>query len=153
LGCPGGKKVKRARRSRILIDGSGELLKRISQDIEEHYSIKTVDPPEEGTVMVKMKDAAQNTPFYLGEVLITETRVLVEGALGLGIIKGHHPKKAYRLALIDGAFRKNLDRKDLWISWLEEEERVVEAQKELFQARMSRTKVDFSTMEDQGVES
>jgi len=144
--------VNRNQRCRILIDGSGTLLKRISQDIEEHYSVKVIDSPEEGTVMVKMKDAAKKAHFYMGEVLVTESRVMVEGAMGLGIIKGHHPKKSYRLALVDAAYRKQVDRTRLWDHWLINEQEEVQWKKEHYQARISRTKVDFHTMEDQGVE-
>jgi len=144
--------VDRKKRCRILIDGSEDLLKRISQDIEEHYSVKIIDPPEEGTVMLKMRDAARNHPFYLGEVLVTESRVMVEGTTGLGILKGHHPDKAYQLALVDGAYRKGLDRIHLWDTWLAEEEKNVEENRDRFHSRISRSRVNFSTMEDQGVE-
>ena len=41
--------------------------------------------------MVKVRESAQRTLFYLGEVLITECKVMINGFLGIGMVKGHEP--------------------------------------------------------------
>jgi len=144
--------MNRNERCRILINGSSNLLQKICTDIEHNYISHILDKPNEAMVMVRMRDTAGKTPFYMGEVLVTESRVQVEGAIGLGLIKGHHPKQAYRLAMVDGAFNAQVDRCSQWESWMEKEKEVLQKKMKKEASRILRTKVDFSTMEDQGVE-
>lgn len=144
--------MNRKRRCRILIEGSEGLLKRLSGEIEESYPVEVIDTPNEGVVMVRMRDSARKAPFYLGEVLVTEAKVQVKGTLGIGIIKGHHPEKAYHLALVDGAFNAGLEETVRWSKELKNEENHIRRKQEEEEGRVQLTRVDFSTMEDQGVE-
>lgn len=144
--------MKRRERSRILIEGSDKLLKSLGEEIENSYPVKIIDEPNEGVVMVRMRDTTRKAPFYLGEVLVTEAKVQVDGAVGIGIIKGHHPKKAYRLALVDGAWNRGVKEIPQWTSLLKEERDRLNLLKELEEGRIAHTRVDFSTMQDQGVE-
>lgn len=144
--------MERKRRCRILIEGSEELLKRLGTEIEENCPVQVIDAPNEGVVMVRMRDTARKAPFYLGEVLVTEAKVQVQGNLGIGIIKGHHPDKAYWLALVDGAYNAGLKETIDWYEILLKEEQRIRSLREQEEGRVLQTKVDFSTMEDQGVE-
>lgn len=143
--------MNRKRRCQILINGSNDLLTKLSREIESNYPVQQIDPPNEGMVMITMRDTAQKTPFYIGEVLVTEAKVQVNGSVGIGIIKGHHPEKAYHLALVDGAYNCGLKRIPEWNQMLIKEESSIQSRLELEEGRIRQTKVDFSTMEDQGV--
>lgn len=144
--------MNRKERCRILIEGSGKLLKELAEEIEGSYPVQIIDEPNEGVVMVRMRDTARKTPFYLGEVLVTEAKVQVDGAVGIGIIKGHHPGRAYRLALVDGAWNCGAGEIVKWTERLERERSLLEEVLRIEEGRIGRTRVDFSTMEDQGVE-
>ena len=56
-----------------------------------------------GLVMLPATDSAQETPFYLGEVLAAEARVLACGAEGYGACLGRDLEQALALALLDAA--------------------------------------------------
>ncbi|MDC7223556.1 MAG: phosphonate C-P lyase system protein PhnG [Spirochaetales bacterium] len=144
--------MNRRERCRILIEGSGNLLKELGEEIEKSYTVQTIDEPNEGVVMVRMRDTARKAPFYLGEVLVTEAKVQVDGAVGIGIVRGRHPKRAYRLALVDGAWNRGVDRCGRWTELLVEERKRIEEVREREEGRILQTRVDFSTMDDQGVE-
>lgn len=70
--------MNRKRRTEILIKGSSEIAKKISAEIEEKYIVKIVEEPNYGLVMVKIREGAKKTLFYIGEVLVTEAKVLIE---------------------------------------------------------------------------
>ncbi|MDC7218420.1 MAG: phosphonate C-P lyase system protein PhnG [Spirochaetales bacterium] len=144
--------MNRKERCRILIEGSGRLLKDLGEEIEKSFSVQTIDEPNEGVVMVRMRDSARKAPFYLGEVLVTEAKVQVDGAVGIGIIRGHHPKRAYRLALVDGAWNRGVPQIADWTKRLVKERVLIAREQEREEGRILKTRVDFSTMEDQGVE-
>lgn len=143
--------MNRRRRCKILIDGTETILDKISKEIEDSCSIQVIDKPNEGVVMVKMRDSAKNGPFYIGEVLVSESKIEVNGNVGIGIIKGHHPNKAYKLALIDGAYNSCNSNIKKWNKILLKEEKNIEQQHEIFNGKVRQTKVDFNTMSDQGV--
>ena len=67
-------------------------------------------------ILIKGNRNLANTLFYLGETLVTEATVYVNGSIGLGIVQGDEPELAYNLAVIDGAY--NLNAKET-IDWKE----------------------------------
>src|SRR5699024_1231073 len=54
--------------------------------------------------MLKMRESAQNSLFYLGEVLVTECKVMLENDIGVGVVIGTEMELAKYLAIIDEAF-------------------------------------------------
>ncbi len=53
--------------------------------------------------MIKMRETAKRELFYLGEVLVTEAKVSINGTLGMGIVVGDNEELALNLAIIDCA--------------------------------------------------
>lgn len=140
--------MKKARLSKILVEGNQELMKQIAINIEEISSIKIERSPQTGLVMMKTRDSVSKQPFYMGEVLVTECVVEVEGVAGIGILMGENPERAYQIALIDAAFNAKLPIINHWITLLEEEERKISARQEKELAMASSSRVNFDTMED-----
>jgi len=60
--------------------------------------------PRAGLVMYTVRDPF-DTPFHLGEVLVSEAEVLLDGQLGYGAICGDEPERALLLAAVDAAER------------------------------------------------
>ncbi|NGP45090.1 phosphonate C-P lyase system protein PhnG [Bacillaceae bacterium SIJ1] len=138
--------MKRKKRTEILINGSLELSSSMAQEVSDRYSVTTIEEPNQGLIMVKMRESAQNSLFYLGEVLVTECRVQIEDKIGLGIVKGIEPELSYQLAVIDAAYEANLPETNEWATKLQaEEEKLVRARK-ANAAKVLRTKVNFETM-------
>ena len=98
--------------------------------------------------MMKTRDSVSKQPFYMGEVLVTECTVQIEGHYGLGVIMGEEPTRAYQLALVDAAFNARLALTESWIDSLEEEEQNIESRLEKQMAMVAHSRVNFDTMED-----
>lgn len=138
--------MQRNRWTKILIKYGQEVALEMATDIKKNYEVEVVSEPQEGLTMVKMRETAQNTLFYAGEVLITESKVRVNNQPGVGIVKGHEPELALALAIIDAAFSSNLTLMNNWLPKLEELEAAGEEQWYIEQNRLAKTKVNFETM-------
>ncbi|WP_185805330.1 phosphonate C-P lyase system protein PhnG [Bacillus canaveralius] len=140
--------MKKARLSKILIEGNPETLAHFAKQVEETVTVRIERSPATGLVMMKTRDSVSRQPFYMGEILVTECTVEIDGHYGLGVIMGEEPVRAYQLALVDAAFNANLMITEGWIAKLEEEERIIQRNLEKQMAMVSRTQVNFETMED-----
>ncbi len=139
--------MKRKKRTEILLKGSFEVVTKLAQEILNKYEIMTIEEPNYGLVMVKVRETSRRSLFYLGEVFVTECKVLVDGRMGIGIVKGQAPELAYYLAVIDAAYNAGLpETKDWTAALLLEEERVKQRQK-VFINKVLKTKVSFQTMD------
>lgn len=141
--------MKRQERTRILIEGDRRLARRIAERVVGSFSVDVLDDPREGLVMIKVRESARRSLFYLGEALVTSCRVRIDGCVGMGIVLGEDRGLAYDLALIDAAFALGDDRFDVaaWERELKEEASRMDARRASERAAIARTRVDFSTME------
>ncbi len=138
--------MNRRRRTEILIRGSKELAEKLAKEIEQKYDIKTIDEPNNGLVMIKMRETAKKQLFYLGEVLVTEAKININGHLGMGIVVGDNEELAVNLAIIDGAYKANLKEIDAWEELLLNEEKLIKKKEDKLSQKILETKVDFTTM-------
>ncbi|MCL1950285.1 MAG: phosphonate C-P lyase system protein PhnG [Turicibacter sp.] len=139
--------MNRRKRTEILIRGDRALSEAFRQEIEALYEVTTIEEAENGLAMVKMRETAQKSLFYLGEVLITEVKVQVGGKMGIGIIQGDEPEWAYDLAVIDAAYNANLIQTGKWNQQLLDEARKIETAKKQKHAQILKTKVNFDVMD------
>lgn len=139
--------MKRKQRTEILINGSPDIAAAMAGDIKSRYEVAVIEEPNQGLVMVKVKETAQKSQFYLGEVLVTECKVQVEGALGVGMVKGNEPDRALNLAVIDAAYTAGLKETASWSAVLQAESDRIAAQRAALHANVLRTRVDFETMD------
>ncbi|MEG0383982.1 MAG: phosphonate C-P lyase system protein PhnG [Solibacillus sp.] len=139
--------MKRKNRTRILIDGSREVAKKLASQIEESYDVEIIMQPQEALTMIKMRETAKKTQFYLGEVLVTECKVQVNNQGGIGIVVGLDEELACQLAIIDAAFEANLIETQNWLPLLEAEELNIKTRLKAEEAKIYKTKVQFETMD------
>ncbi|MGE7022783.1 phosphonate C-P lyase system protein PhnG [Solibacillus cecembensis] len=139
--------MKRKKRMRILIDGSREVAKKLASQIEESYDVEIIMQPQEALTMIKMRESAKKTQFYLGEVLVTECKVQVNNQGGIGIVVGLDEELAYQLAIIDAAFEANLIEIQSWLPLLEAEELNLKTRLKAEEDNIYKTKVQFETMD------
>lgn len=137
----------RKKRTEILIKGSAEVPVKLAQEILTVYDVKTIEEPNNSLVMVKVRESAKRSLFYLGEVLITECKVMIKGSLGIGMVKGHEPALAYNLAIIDAAYNANLPETKEWTNDLLLEEVQINEACEALKNKVLKTKVNFDTMD------
>jgi len=138
--------LNKTRRTRILIDYGKATAITMAEFIKEKYSIEMISEPTEALTMIKVRESAQNSLFYLGEVLVTETKVRVAGKLGIGLVKGHETDLSLALAIIDAAYSADLPETEKWQVLLEELERAGEDAIAHRIQQSARTKVNFETM-------
>jgi alpha-D-ribose 1-methylphosphonate 5-triphosphate synthase subunit PhnG len=139
--------VERARRTRILVEGSPELRRELAREVESRRALLDVGEPRGGLVMVKARESAKNGLFFLGELLVTEAKVQVEGRIGIGIIAGDNADAARDLAIVDAAFNAELEESRGWEGRLLEEEGRIRRREAEEAARIERTKVAFESMD------
>lgn len=138
--------MKKRKLSYILAHTKVEKLERIVEELSKKYEISKVKEPEMGLVMVKVKDGVSQEKFYIGEVLITECSVHLNGSLGMGIIQGDEPRKAYAMAVIDAVFNNDeIDKTEL-IDILKVWEEEIEDSYIEEKAMVEGSKVKFETM-------
>lgn len=138
--------MNRRKRTEILIDGSRNFAKKLASEIERNYDIHILSEPQHALTMIKMRENAKKTLFYLGEVLVTETKVQINNKLGIGIVVGNEEELSYELAVIDAAYQGDLKETRNWTSLFEEEKRIFE-NKEKREVAILKTKVNFEMMD------
>ncbi|TEB14866.1 Phosphonate metabolism protein PhnG [Pelotomaculum sp. FP] len=139
--------MKRKKRTEILLKGSIEVTTKLAQEILNKYDIKTIAEPNYGLVMVKVRETSRRSQFYLGEVFVTECKVLIDRRFGIGIVKGQAPELAYYLAVIDAAYNAGLPETKDWTAALLLEEERIKQRHEVFKNKVLKTKVSFQTMD------
>lgn len=139
--------MKRKQRTEILINGSPSIAEAMAREINQNYSVLVLKEPENGLVMLKVRETSKKSLFYLGEVMVTECKVQIEDVIGIGIVKGHQPELAYHLAVIDAAFQAKLPQVNNWLEILhDEKERILKQESEKIKSVLD-TKVNFETMD------
>lgn len=140
--------MKKSRLTKILVEGDEQFLQQLVSEVEEVASIQIERKPSTGLVMVKTRDSVSMQPFYMGEILVTECTVSINGKFGMGVIQGEQPNRSYQIAVIDAAFNAKLPIVSKLLPKLENEEQKIE-NKHLKEAAISaQTRVHFDTMED-----
>ncbi len=139
--------MNRKRRCKVLIDGNSKIAEQLAAVIKSNYKINVLDVPNNGLVMLKMRENAKQSLFYIGEVAVIEARVEVQGSIGLGVLIGSDSQLAYNLAVIDAAYNANLPEILSWREILLAEEGLIENKIKSKTASILKTKVNFATMD------
>ena len=141
--------MRRRQRTEILIRGNRALAARMTADIEQLQIVQQMTASDHGLVMIKMRETAQNSRFYIGEMFVTECKVSVAGHTGIGLVQGDEPEFAYQLAVIDGAYAAGLPQTNVWTTLLQAEELRIQAQQKVEYQQLLNTKVNFETMQEE----
>ncbi|WP_028392534.1 phosphonate C-P lyase system protein PhnG [Bacillus cihuensis] len=141
--------MKRKERTEILIQGSSTIAKDLAKEIEMKYTVTVIQQPENGLVLLKARETAKKSLFYLGELLVTECKVQIQNSIGIGIVKGYQEELAYCLAVIDAAYQADLTETRVWPHILEKEKENIQKNRQELHQSILRTKVSFETMDVQ----
>lgn len=143
----GEEKMERRRRTEILIKGRRKVLSHIVSHIRSIHKVEVINEPSLGLSMIKMRERGKGELFYIGEALITEAKVYVDRAMGIGILFGEDSDKALDLAIVDGAYNLNSEECKLFYEILLREEERIKNLENNKKNQILKTKVDFTTME------
>ena len=87
----------------ILCECPLEPLEAFVRELEPSYTVVIARPPALCTTMICAEDSVELQPFYLGEALLTETTLALNGQTGHGLCLGDEPVRSYCIAFIDAA--------------------------------------------------
>ena len=73
-------------------------------DLVAEVKLTISQPPRTGLMMLTVQDSF-GTDFHLGEILVTEARVLLRGTEGFGMVIGEAPRRALAKAAVDALLR------------------------------------------------
>lgn len=141
--------MRRRERTEILIQGSEDIAKEFAKEIAMKYKVTVIQKPESALVLLKTRETAKKSLFYLGEMLVTECTVQIKDSIGIGIVKGQREELAHSLAIIDAAYEADLGETRSWSHVLENEKKNIQKNLQELNRSILKTKVNFETMDVQ----
>lgn len=138
----------------ILCECELDPLEAFVKGMEAGCTVQVVRHPAVGTTMIRAQDSVEGQPFYLGEALITECEVTVDGQAGFGLCLGDEPVRSYCMAVVDALLLLSDgrllsdDRLSRVKVFLAEQEVLIAGRRQREQEHIQRTKVDFKLMEE-----
>ena len=138
--------MEKRRISKILARAGKEEVKRLAGEIKEKYSPVIVKSPEKSLAMIRMREPVQESLFYLGEVIVSEAIVDLDGAKGVAVIMGDDFDKVLDMAVIDAACNNGVFQRYDFLEQLEKEQtHRLEKENALFMQTM----VSFHSMDSE----
>ncbi len=119
----------------------------LAQSIVDRHKVEIMMPPEPCTAMLQAVDSVGCTPFYLGEVLMSEAAVAVDGVAGYGFAIEDEPQRALCVAIIDAALAAEVPETAAIRRALADEAARLSAQAKREESLVAATKVNFAIME------
>ena len=141
--------MNKRRLSKILAKASPQQVQELAEEIKAQHEITVVKAPEKSLVMIKMRDPVTESLFYLGEVIVSEAIVDLDGAKGTAVLMGDDYEKALDMAVIDAACNKGVFARFDALEQLEaEQNRRTEQENALF----LKTMVNFTSMDSEAAQ-
>ena len=139
--------MERKVRTRILVEGQRSVLDQLAREVEQKHDVVLIKEPTEELVMLRVRESARRSLFYLGEALMTSCVVRIGSAYGM--VMGEDHDKAFDLAVVDAAYTLDpISCEDAgWNALLAESNEHIQAKQRKRNEALLRTQVDFSTME------
>jgi alpha-D-ribose 1-methylphosphonate 5-triphosphate synthase subunit PhnG len=131
----------------ILCECSLDVIEGFVRELEPHLTVQIIRQPAVCMTMVRAEDSVESQPFYLGEVLVTDCEVQVDGQAGYGLCMGDEPVRSYCMAVIDALLSSDDSRVSQVRAFLEVQAAIIADRQRLEYNLIQRTKVDFKLME------
>jgi alpha-D-ribose 1-methylphosphonate 5-triphosphate synthase subunit PhnG len=131
----------------ILCECTPDALETFVRELESHHTVQIIRQPAVCMTMVRAEDSVEAQPFYLGEVLVTDCEVQVDGQAGYGLCMGDEPVRCYCMAVIDALLLSDGPQVNQVRSFLEGQAVLIADRQRLEYNLIQRTKVDFKLME------
>ena len=80
----------------------------MSADIQKTYTPVIVKEPAKTLAMIKMREPVRQSLFYIGEVIVCEAAVEIDGVVGVAVLMGDDEAKTLDMAIIDAAANKGV---------------------------------------------
>ena len=100
--------MDKKRLTKILAKADRRDVAALSADIQKTYRPIIVKEPGKTLAMIRMRDPAKQSLFYIGEVIVCESAVEIDGVRGLAVLMGDDAEKTLDMAIIDAAVNKGV---------------------------------------------
>ncbi len=131
----------------IMADGDLETWLSLAQAIAGRNPVEILLPPETCTAMLQTVDSVGDTPFYLGEVLMSEAAVSISGVAGYGFALEDEPQRALCIAIVDAALAAGVPDAPAIRRTLDGEAAKARERQRRYESLVAATKVNFAIME------
>jgi alpha-D-ribose 1-methylphosphonate 5-triphosphate synthase subunit PhnG len=131
---------------RIMAKADAEYIALLAKNLKENYAIVVVKEPEKTLVMVKMREPVKQSLFYIGEVMVSEAIVEIDGTKGIAVAMGDDYEKTLDMAIIDAACNKGIFDGDPALLKLEKAQMDFEMKEN---AMHMKTMVNFNSMDSE----
>ncbi|MDO5416070.1 MAG: phosphonate C-P lyase system protein PhnG [Lachnospiraceae bacterium] len=138
--------MKKQRLSKILARCTRETVHTLADEIRAEHDIVIVKAPEKSLAMIKMREPVKETLFYLGEVIICEAIVSLDGVKGMAALMGDDFDKVLDMAVIDAACSRGVFREEAFLTELEKAQ---EERRQKENAMFMNTMVNFKSMDSE----
>ena len=95
--------MDKRRLTKVLVRADKSDVAAMSADIQKTYRPIIVKEPGKTLAMIKLRDPVKQGMFYIGEVIVYEASVEIDGVQGISVLMDGDAKKALDMAIIDAA--------------------------------------------------
>lgn len=134
---------------RIMAKAEDAAVKALADEITARHEVTVVKEPMKTLAMIQIREPVKESLFYIGEVIVCEAVVLLEGTRGMAVTMGDHFEKVYHMAVIDAACNKGIFTGEEKLLAMEKEQDEL-AEKE--NAMHLKTMVNFTSMDSEAVQ-
>lgn len=136
----------------VLTEAPLDALQHWQNQIEQQGVVYYLKDPELGLVMMRGRESVERQVFNIGEVLVSECSISLDGDLGYGIVTGNQPQRVKAIAIIDVVLHSKAEKwedlKQNMFEWIEQESSKQRQQMKKEHQLVERTKVNFEAMDD-----
>ena len=98
--------MDKKRLTKILAKADRHILATLSEDIQKKHKPVIIKEPSKTLTMIKMREPVKQSLFYIGEVIVCEALVEIDGVKGAAVLMGDDFQKTLDIAIIDAAVNK-----------------------------------------------
>jgi len=100
--------MDKKRLTKILAKADRDVIASLSADIQKTHKPVIVKEPGKTLTMIKMREPVKQSLFYIGEVIVCEAVVEIDGIKGVAVLMGDDAEKTLNMAIIDAAVNKDI---------------------------------------------
>lgn len=141
--------MEKKRLFKIMAKADRETIAELSEKIKERHDIAIIKLPDKTLTMIRMREPVKESLFYIGEVMVCEAMVELDGVKGVAIAMGDDFEKTLNMAIIDAACNKGVFHDE---TALLELERLQNEQEQKENAMHLKTMVSFTSMDQEAPE-
>jgi len=100
--------MDKKRLTKILAKAEEYDVAALSNRIQKMYPPVIIKEPTKALTMIKMREPVKQSLFYIGEVIVCEATVEIDGTKGFAVLMGDNGEKVLDMAIIDAAVNKGV---------------------------------------------